>query len=199
MSPLRTAGCALLLCILAACVPQATWRSHDALEGCTSVIGRVFLHPEPGGGSLALHLRVMIRDSTPAAAVEEGLMMLTVDEGPDGASFTEDAELVLLLDGSTRLRYQGRGLRDSPSQTVRDGVVARRQYRVPAADLARIAAASRVEGSIGARRFTLSDRELENFRRHVGRMTRPGGAEGLPWGDGLGLDCDSDQGPANST
>lgn len=174
----------------------ALWHDYDALESCTSVLANVFTRPTGERGTLSFHLKAMIHDSLASRPVEEALFMFGAEHAGE-SPFGQEPGLALVIDDSLRATYAGRHLRPFPSRRVRGGTLETVQFRVPAADLQRIARASTVRGTAGNAVFTLTARQIAVLRQladHAALWRRPP----LRRGEGLGLDCDSFQGPENA-
>jgi hypothetical protein len=169
-------------------------RKYDELESCTTVNALVFRYG-PGGGrnlftmdAFAMHRgsvppREPIREATFSFGAEYGM-----DEDGFGGS---DPALSLVVDDSVALRYPARGWRPYDAQYLRGGLHQRLYAHVPAADLARIARAARVTGTIGERPFALDGTQIGILRQLSDFMARSPGAQVPVHGGFDHRDCDS--------
>ena len=143
-------------------------RSFDPLESCSTVGGRVLTHaPVDGRVRLTLDAFAMHRGEAPTEPMREATFSIAAEHDPDTDVLgLESPELELVMDNSVVLRYDGRAApRPFPASHVRGGVNERVYFRVPAADLRRIARAGAVRGRVGALEMTLREREMAILRR----------------------------------
>lgn len=168
------------------------WSSYDELESCTTVLAKVLARPAgPGRELFWLEAQAMIRDSARAEPVREVVVTAGAEQKHDEARWSASPELVLVLDDSVRLRYTGRYGRHFPAQYLPNGDLNRVWFRVPAADLRRIARASTVRGSALFNDFTLAPPEREALRQLADFVARsPKAPVPRPSSQGV-TDCDS--------
>jgi len=168
-------------------------RHYDELEACTTVNADVFtLSPRRGRNLVELDAFAMHRGTAPAEPFREVTFRLTVEHGADSDTLgLDDPRLTLVLDDSARLSYRGRPARSFPARHVRGGVLDRMHFRVPVADLRRIAHAAKVEGRVGMVGFTLGPRRLGVLRQLADFVARSPRAPTPRRGDFDWTDCDS--------
>lgn len=190
-----TAAAVLLVSVPAGAQPGHNHleRSYDELESCTTVNALVFRYGPRGRNLFTLDASAMYGDTAPPTEpIREATFMFGAEYGPDEGLFTgDDAALSLVVDDSVALRYPARGTRPYPAQHLRGGVAERLYARVPAADLARIARASRVTGRIGEQPFTLDSAQIGILRQLSDFMARAPGAPIPVHGEFDHRDCDS--------
>jgi hypothetical protein len=168
---------------------ERMWRSHDELEACLSVIGRVFEGRRgTADRSVDMHLRVDVPDSALRRAADSVRVMVhAAHSGRDGTP-QEAPPLVLALDGDT-LRVEGRTGHSILSKQPGGGAVDRVDYVLSLADARRIAAARGVEGDAGVARFTLAEDERAVFGAFAAVVGAPRGWDALGSGPLVGPDC----------
>lgn len=168
------------------------WSSYDELESCTMVLAKVATRPVRGDQYLfQLDGRAMIRDSGRTAPIEDVVFVALTEHREDDDRLSTDPELTLVLDDSVRLRYDGAYMKPFPAEYLSGGVMTRARYWVPAADLRRIARASRVRGRALLTEFTLASREREALRQLSDFVARsPRAPTPRPSRQGV-TDCDS--------
>ena len=135
---------------------------YDAAAGQTT-LERVIMEA-PSGGADARPLRLTARYSwrgqgTPSPAPHA---YLSFEAWPrEGWPWRGENQLQVTVDGQ-RARYNGRY--DSETEGARHENVL---YQIPIGDLGVMASATRVEGRIGSREFTMDRDELERLRAFV--------------------------------
>jgi hypothetical protein len=160
--------------------------SYDELEDCTTVLADVFARRERGGGMFEVGVFAMHGGTAPTGPIADAAFKVAL-EADEGAF---EAELTLVADDSVRLVYQGRHGKPFASRRVRGGTLERAYFRVPTADLRRLARATKVEGHAG-RAFTLDARGREALQQMAGFIARAPGAPVPRPGRVETMDCDS--------
>lgn len=160
--------------------------SYDELEDCTTVLADVVTRRERGGGTFEVEVFAMHGGRAPAGPIADAAFKVLLEADEDAF----DAELTLVADDSVRLVYSGRHGKPFPSRRVQGGAVESAFFRVPAADLRRLARAAKVEGHAG-RSFTLDAPGREALRQMAAFIAREAGAPVPRPGTVETMDCDS--------
>jgi hypothetical protein len=77
-----------------------------------------------------------------------------------GWQFLRDHDLILLLDGTTRLTLPGVRESDVGTMFLKENIA----FQIPTADMLKVGNATKVEGRLGTWDFTLKPAEIEKFR-----------------------------------
>ncbi|HEX6371274.1 MAG TPA: hypothetical protein VF006_20315 [Longimicrobium sp.] len=158
---------ALALPILSACASGGMKPRYDRVAGQTN-LSQVILESNTGimesGTDMIVTARYSWRgQGTPSPAPYAWLSFTLRPSLTAGWQWLNNNQLQMLVDGEQRATYNGRYTGDVQSSSLYENVT----YQIPITDLQVMANATRIEGRVGSREFTMDRGELTKLREFV--------------------------------
>jgi hypothetical protein len=158
---------ALTLPLLSACASGGMKPRYDRVSGQTS-LSQTILKTSGGltGGRFPMTVNARYSWRGQGAPAPAPYAYLSFNGWPRmdaGWQWLNNNQLQLLVDGEQRATYNGRYSGD----IQKDGLYENVTYQIPITDLDVMANATRIEGRIGAREFTLEGEDLVRLREFV--------------------------------
>lgn len=162
---------AIALPLLSACASGGLKPRYDRVSGET-LLSHTILESGTGMMDLGTEMVVNARYSwrgqgTPAPAPYAWLSFNLRPSLAAGWQWLNNNQLQVLVDGEQRATYNGRYTSDIQRTNLYENVT----YQIPITDLQVMADATRIEGRIGSREFTMDRDELERLREFVTYIT----------------------------
>ena len=144
-------------------VQTALFAQYDHIRGVTDVSTIVFIRTGGMfGHPVQLDLRAMHPDTVLRQPLADVYLLFQSESSTEtqGWQFLRDHDLILLLDGSTRLTLPGVRESDVGTMFLKENIA----FQIPTSDMLKVGNATKVEGRLGTWDFTLKPNEIEKFR-----------------------------------
>jgi hypothetical protein len=158
---------ALAIPLLSACASGGMKPRYDRVAGQTNLQHRIL---ESNTGMLDVGTQMIVNaryswrgQGTPSPAPYAWLSFSLTPSLSAGWQWLNNNQLQLLVDGEQRATYNGRYSSDIRTSDLWENVT----YQIPITDLQVMANATRIEGRVGSREFTMGRDELARLKEFV--------------------------------